>query len=250
MQTEKSQERQKAKEPDSSPTRPGFSAASSRKCFGLLTRRERWGLSLRGWLWLLATLLGCGVTWTVSVYPFLAETHRVDANVLALEGWVHEFGARAAMDEFKKGAYQKIYTTGGPMEGSGPYTSDGNTVASLGASTLRRVGFPADAVQMVPSHVSAKDRTYSSAVALREWLHARHIEVRGVNVVSEGEHARRTRLLFQKAFGNDVPVGIISATNPDYDPKRWWYGSEGVRETLGETIAYLYAKLIFRPATP
>ncbi len=223
------------------------SASRSRKFFGLLTRSQRWGLSMRGWLFLLILLPGGIASWMVLIYPFLALTNRVDANILVAEGWVHEFGALAALQEFKSGAYRQAYTTGGPMEGTGAYTSDGNTVASLGAAMLQRVGFPPDAVQMAPSHVSGRDRTYSSALALRELLRARHIPVRGVNVVSEGAHARRTHLLFQEAFGNDVPVGVISATNPDYDARRWWRYSESVRETLGDSIAYLYVKLFFYP---
>jgi uncharacterized SAM-binding protein YcdF (DUF218 family) len=251
MQTGKSQARQEVGGAGGSPLKPQSSVPSQRKCFGLCTRKERWGLSLGGWLLLLGILLACGGAWVVLVYPFLAETDRVDANILVAEGWIHEFGALAASHEFKNGAYQKIYTTGGPMEGTGSvYTSDGNTVASLGASMLRNVGLPADAVQMTPSHVAGRDRTYSSAVALRDWLRARHIEVRGVNVISEGAHARRTRLLFQEAFGDQVPVGVISATSPDFNPKRWWHYSEGVRETIGETIAYLYAKLCFHPPAP
>jgi hypothetical protein len=58
------------------------------------------------------------------------------------------------------------------------------------------------------------------------------------NVVTEDAHARRTRLLFQKAFGHGVRVGIISIPNRDYDAKHWWRSSEGVREVIGEAIAY------------
>jgi uncharacterized SAM-binding protein YcdF (DUF218 family) len=247
MHAEKSQPPREVQAMAGSPSMSGAGATPSQKCFGLLSRKERWGLSWRGWLLLLGILLGCGAAWMVTIYPFLAQTRRVDANVLAMEGWVHDFGALAAIEEFKSGAYQKIYTTGGPVEGSGPYTSDWNTTASVGASLLTKLGAPSAIVQMAASHVSDRDRTYSSAVALREWLRANQIDVRGVNVVTEGAHARRTLLLFQEAFG-DVPVGVISARNPDFDPKKWWRCSEGVRETLGETIAYLYAKFIFHPS--
>jgi hypothetical protein len=49
----------------------------------------------------------------------------------------------------------------------------------------------------------------------------------------------------QRAFGRGVTVGIISIQNPDYDPKHWWRYSEGVRDVLGESIAYVYAKFLF-----
>ena len=59
---------------------------------------------------------------------------------------------------------------------------------------------------------------------------------------------RRTHLLFQKAFGNNVAVGVIAVPNPDYDARRWWRYSDGVRDLIGESIAYIYAKsiLLFR----
>jgi uncharacterized SAM-binding protein YcdF (DUF218 family) len=183
----------------------------------------------------------------LSVHPFLAITHRVDAPVLVVEGWVPEYAIRAAAEEFKAGGYQRIYTTGGPVEGSGGYTNDYNTAASLGAGRLRKVGVPEASLQMVPSRVMSRDRTYSSAVALRDWLREHHAAVASINVLTEDVHARRTRLLFQKAFGEEVTVGIIAVASPDYEPKRWWRYSEGVREVIGESIAYLYARFLFVP---
>ena len=96
---------------------------------------------------------------------------------------------------------------------------------------------------MVPSHVMGRDRTYSAAVALRDWFHEHHVALRSFNVLTEDAHARRTRLLFEQAFGPTVKVGIISVPNPDYAPRRWWLYSEGVREVIGETIAYCYARI-------
>jgi len=74
--------------------------------------------------------------------------------------------------------------------------------------------------------------------------------LRSFDVVTQDAHARRTRLLFQKAFGNGVSVGIISIPNPDYDAKRWWRYSEGVREVIGEGIAYIYARFFFYRSEP
>jgi uncharacterized SAM-binding protein YcdF (DUF218 family) len=65
------------------------------------------------------------------------------------------------------------------------------------------------------------------------------VSVRSINIVTEATHAHRTRLLFQKALGKHVQVGIIAVPNPDYDKRRWWWYSEGVRDVLGESIASL-----------
>jgi len=105
-------------------------------------------------------------------------------------------------------------------------------------------------VQMVPSHVSGRDRTYSSALALREYFQTNGLAVKSFNVLTEDVHARRTWMLFQKAFGKETAVGIISVPDPDYDPAHWWRYSEGVREILGESIAWLYAEFLFHPEPP
>jgi uncharacterized SAM-binding protein YcdF (DUF218 family) len=220
------------------------------KMFGLFTRRERWGLTARGWLVLLALPLLAFVVWVLNVQPFLAPTRRAETKILVVEGWVHEYGIRAAAAEFQAGHYKKIYTTGGPIAGTDGATNDFNTSASVAAERLLRAGVPAEFVQMVPSHVVGRDRTYSSAAALRDWFHAHNVASPGINVLTEDVHARRTRLLFQSAFGRETAVGIIAVPNPDYDPKRWWRYSEGVREVLGESIAYLYAEFLFHPGKP
>lgn len=195
-------------------------------------------------------LAGLVVAWLLlmNIQPFLARTQRVDAKILVVEGWIHEYAIRAAAEEFQSGHHHKIYTTGGPVVGAGGYSNDFNTSASVGADLLKKVGVPDESIQMVASHVAGRDRTYSSAVALRNWFREHGETVTSLNVLTEDAHARRTQLLFQKAFGADVTVGIISIPNPDYDAKHWWCYSEGVRDVLGESIAYLYARIVFHPA--
>ena len=217
------------------------------KLWGMLDRKERWGLSFRGKLAVAASALATGWFIFIWIQPFLAVTQRVDSRFLVVEGWVHEFTFEAAVKEFNTGSYERVFTTGGPMEGQGGYISDSHTYASLGASSLRTDGIPEESLQMAPSRVMARDRTYGSAVALRDWLREHQVSVPSINVVTEGAHARRTWLLFQAAFGKNVKVGIISVPSPDYDPNRWWHYSEGVREIIDEIIAWIYAKFLFWP---
>lgn len=221
---------------------------SNGKIFGLVTRRERWGLSWRGWLALALFFLLAGIFLLLNVQPFLAPTRRQETKILVVEGWVRPYAILAAVREAEAGHYEKIYTTGGPVVGTGGYSNDYNTSASVGAELLVKTGLPEKLVQMVPSHIAGRDRTYSSAVALREWFHAHGLAVKSFNVLTEDVHARRTQLLFQKAFGGETAVGIVSVADPDYDAAHWWRYSEGVRQILGESIAYLYAKILFHPA--
>jgi uncharacterized SAM-binding protein YcdF (DUF218 family) len=215
-----------------------------------VNRKERWGLSWRGRLLVLLLLVGLTAWCVFGIYPFLAVTQRVDPDALVVEGWIQEYAIRAAIAEFNAGHYQRIFTTGGPVSGSGGYTNDYNTSANLAAGRLRAAGFPPELIQTVPSRVSARDRTYGAALALRRWLDEHHVTVHAINVVTVDVHARRSHLLFQKAFGPGVKVGIIAVPSPDYDAKQWWRYSEGVKEVISEAAAYMYAKLLFYPSEP
>jgi glycosyltransferase involved in cell wall biosynthesis len=217
---------------------------------GMFERKERWGLSGRGWLILLIAIAVLGRVWMLNVHAFLAPTRRVDTKILVVEGWVHDYVLRAAMTEFQNGHYEKIYTTGGPIIGSDGAINDFNTSASVGAELLVKFGMRPDQVQMVPSHVSGRDRTYNSALALKSWFAEHHQPLDCINLLTEDAHARRSHLLFAEAIGADVDVGIIAIPDPDYQPNRWWHYSEGVREILGESISYLYARFLFYPEPP
>jgi len=227
---------------------PLAQAPPVRAMWGVFNRKERWSLSGRGWLILVSSVLLVGVLTLKGVYPFLAVTHRANANILVFEGWIHEYGVRAAVKEFRSNHYEHVFATGGPVAGSGGYINDFCTSASVGAELLKKWGLPDERLQMVPSRVMDRDRTYGSAVALRKWFREHNTPVFGINVVTEDVHARRTRLLFQKALGDKVSVGVIAIQNPDYDARRWWRYSTGLKEVVSEVAAYVYARLLFYPS--
>ena len=224
-------------------TRSRMTSAGNRsqKLWGIVRLKERWGLSWHGRLLVTLVVLLAAYAFVLNVHPFLAVTHRVNAKVLVIEGWVDEYAMRAGASEFTTGNYAHIIATGGPLPGSGGYTNDHDTFASVGARRLKAAGVADDSVLMVPSHVIGRDRTYNAAIALRMWCRDHNMPLASLNVMTEDAHARRTRLLYQRALGNDVSVGVISIPNPDYDPKRWWQYSEGVRDVIDESVAYLYA---------
>jgi uncharacterized SAM-binding protein YcdF (DUF218 family) len=223
-------------------------ATPARAMWGVFDRKERWSLSWRGRLIVASAVLLVGALVFKGVYPFLATTDRVNANILVVEGWIHEYGIRAAVKEFQSNHYEHVFATGGPVVGSGGYINDFYTSASVGAELLKKWGLPDERLQMVPSRVMDRDRTYGSAVALRNWFRDHNMAVSSIDVVTEDLHARRTRLLFQKALGDKVAVGVIAIPNPDYDAKRWWRYSAGLKEVVSEAAAYAYARLLFYPS--
>jgi uncharacterized SAM-binding protein YcdF (DUF218 family) len=226
------------------------SSQPRKKLWGIVTRRERWGLSWRGYVVIGIVLALGAAAFLFGVHTFFSITEPVEARLLAVEGWVDAYAIAAAAREFQAKSYERVFTTGGPVHGMGGYTNDYNTAASVGAGRLRAAGVPAHLVQMVPSRINHRDRTYSSALALRVWCDENKVPLTSINVLTEDVHARRTRLLFQKALGKDVRVGIIAVPNPDYDERHWWHYSEGVRAVLGECIAYVYAGFFFHPDAP
>ena len=214
--------------------------------WGLLRRRECLLPTWRGWTLMLivSALLVIGVGG--NLHAFLAITAPVPAEVMVVEGWAPDYAFREAAAEFKRGGYRKVYVTGGSLE-QGSHLSEYQTYATLGAALLARMGLSGDVVQAVPAERVRQDRTHASAVALSVWMRQHNAVPASFNVVSFGAHARRSWVLFAKVFSGTTKVGVISVEDRDYDSKRWWRASQGVRVVLDELIAYGYARLLFSP---
>lgn len=222
-----------------------MSANSSESRFSLFRRRLCPVPTWRGWLALAGLALLTVLAFLRLSHPFLSVTNRVGGELLVVEGWCPDFAFKAAIQEFNSGGRRALLVTGGPLEKGEPL-SEFRTYAELGAATLARLGLATDVVTPVPAPKVRQDRTYTSAVALRRWLAARGPLPAKLDVVSAGAHARRTRLLFQKAFGDATEIGIIAVADERYEPDRWWRSSMGFRTTTGELIGYAYARLLFR----
>jgi len=178
--------------------------------------------------------------------PFLAVHRPIAASVLVIEGWVADHAMREGVREFRRGRYERVYVTGGPLDAGAPL-SEHKTYAELGRKVLLELGVDASAVVSVPAPWVKADRTYASAVALRDWFRKSGNVPETMNLLSVGPHARRSGFLFEAAFGDATRVGVFKVAEVDYDESRWWTTSAGVRSVLDETIAYWYARLFFRP---
>lgn len=218
-----------------------------RRCFGLVVRRSGWFLSFRGWVALLVAVAGLCAALVLSVHPFLAVTERTETPYLVVEGWVPNYALEESITEFRSKPYRKMFTVGGDIL-SGVNVEPADNHADYTVKRLAWLGMKPSLVQAVPSGAHFRDRTYSSALALKQWVDRNDPSVTSFNLVTVGVHARRSRLLFQEAFGEKVRVGIISVEDREYDPKRWWQYSEGVKEVLSEGAGYLYARFFFHPA--
>jgi len=209
----------------------------------LIQRQEVWLPTLQGWaaislsLW---RMLGLAIA---NIHPFLAVTAPIQANILVVEGWLPDYAVEEAIAEYQRGSYEKLITTGTPLS-RGYYLAEYKNFAELTAATFRALGFDSKQLVAVPTPKVEKDRTYTSALTLREWLSASGLQVTGMNLFSWGPHTRRSWLIFRQALAPQVPVGAIAVEPRAYDAQHWWRSSEGVRTVISEVIAYLYARFV------
>ena len=223
-----------------------MSVEENRKWLGLLRRRQCLAPTLLGWAVLLLICATLALVGVHLVCPFLAVNDPQPGGVLVVEGWSPDYALEGALAEFRRHHYEKLYLTGGPIEIGAPL-SEYKTYAELAAATLLKLGMSTNDVQAVPAPFVVQDRTYSSAIVLKKWLHEHELAPAKFNLITVGPHARRSRLLFEKALGKSATVGVLAMPARGYDPNRWWRSSQGVRTVIGEALAHLYARLIFRP---
>lgn len=211
-----------------------------------LRRREAWCLTWRGWLSFFGLAFAFGFLGLHTIHPFLAVTARVKPQVLVIEGWIPDYALVEGWTEFRERGYTTVLTVGGPFR-SGVKLEPDDNYGELAAYKLRKMFGAQIPVQAVKCPPTRRDRTFTSALAIKAWLADHGQTGRTVTVATLGPHARRSRLLFEIAFGESAQIGIVSLTNQEYDERRWWHYSEGVKEVVSEGVAYLYARLFFYP---
>ncbi len=221
-----------------------MSDPDGQKCWGLLRRRVCVIPTWRGWLALLGLLTVAGVAFVRVLHPLLTVNQPILADFLIVEGWGPDFVMKASIVEFHRGGYHQMIVTGGSLEKGSPLMQY-RTTADLGAETIRALGLTTN-VLALPAPEVRKDRTYTSALVLKRWFHQQGLSPVRFNVLTIGPHARRTRMMFQKAFGNEAEIGIIAVPDERYDEQHWWASSQGVRATIDELVAYVYAVTLFR----
>ena len=207
-------------------------------------RREVWQLTWRARLLLLALLFAVVTPLVRGLGNFLAVSEPVQGRYLVVEGWMPAFAYQYAREVYGRGHYQRVISAGAIPDFA---LSNGRPREFAAVGSLEAAGIPRSVIVEALGAPVHQDRTYHSAINVRRWLASQGITSASVDVVTLGPHARRSRLLFEKALGTGVRVGVLAAPDPRVDLAHWWRTSEGVRSVLGETIAYVYARLFFDP---
>ena len=185
--------------------------------------------------------------WFTYGESYLAETHRSQADILVVEGWIGRKGISAAVQEFERGGYRYIVASGGLT--SGLWEGEPESYAQMAASEMMRLGVPQEEIVVATSGNTEKHRTFKSAVAVWRTLRDAGIKPKALNVFTFGPHARRSALVFAKVNAGVAKVGVIAWVPPDYQHERWWHSSERAKQLLEETIGYIY-EVLFNSGRP
>jgi hypothetical protein len=215
----------------------------------LFRRRTIWWPTAWGWAVLLvvvALLAFLGLRHAASLLAVDAPARGADglgARLLVVEGWLDANALDQAVARARSGRYERVLTAGGPLDGW-IETPRFATFAERSADYLQRHGLP---VTAVPSPASQRERSFASAVAVRDWLAAAGRGGEAVDVFSAGVHARRSREIYRLAFGSDVEVGILAARPTGYEIDNWWTTSAGAKSVLDEAVSLAWTACCFWP---
>jgi hypothetical protein len=221
----------------------------------LFRRRQVWLPTLGG------ALLLIGLAGTVLVALALAANGLLapqapargpdgrGARTLVVEGWLGAYELAQVATAIRGGRYERVLTTGGPLDLVGE-DAGATTYAARAAAWLRARGLGDVPVVAVPAPASARDRTYVTALMVRDWARQSGLALDAIDLYSVGVHARRSRWLYRLALGPGVEVGVLAAAPGSFDTERWWASSAGAKAVIGEVVGLAWTACCFWPPAP
>lgn len=211
-----------------------------------IKKKKCWQPTFAGWLILLFALAILFRLWMGTVAEYLSKDEPVKAKVLVVEGWIGDEALSKAVQYYKKNHYQHLVVTGLPITFRKDFLHFKNTAAAAVAQ-LKKDGFKDTIFQAVIPSTVVIDRTYNTAIATRLLFDQHPNWGKHLMIFSVGVHARRSLLMFKRAFGRQYKIGIVAAPDPTFDQQHWWRSSKGFRNVSNEFVAYLYVWAFFHP---
>ncbi len=209
-----------------------------RKKLACFERRTVWWPTPFGWCCLVLAPLAVLAIWGLSGESILASTKRVNADTLIVEAWIGLESLPFVKEEFERGGYKRLVVTGG-LTGQ-KWSKERWSLTDAAYRELSQIGFPKEKLILAPSRDVENQRTYEMALAARRAMSNYTNNLSGINIVTRGAHARRTKAVYRKVFGSGVAVGAI-AWRPDVSHGlAWWKSSTRSKELLDETFGYAF----------
>lgn len=194
-------------------------------------------------LFILAVLI---YIYATNIHKFLIRNRPIETKLLVVEGWIPDYALDAALKEFETNKYDYLITTGMRLQ-SLEATPQYDTEAQRAMFILKEKGMKRDKIRAVSSKYVLSDKSYNSAKTLHLWMLNHIPEQKSFNIFTCGPHSRRSLASFEKAFGKDYNIGIITALKPGYEPEHWYKTFDGFKSMLEETAAWVYVRLFFYP---
>lgn len=167
-----------------------------------------------------------------------------NAEVLVVEGWVHNGTLKYVKDEFSKGSYKYILVSGmenGTVQGQVKKRIDSD--ASSVAQELIDMGIEPSKVKVSACNSTSMHRTFSMAVAAKKWLSMNDPSIKRINICTAWSHGRKTWCAYQRVFGDNIRVGILTYPKRQTPISQWFLKRGGLRYQLYSLAGYIYVTL-------
>ena len=176
---------------------------------------------------------------------YLAITQPEYGQYLVVEGWQDEHSLKQALTLFQDNQYELLITTGGPD--TRHIVPKYKTYAEQSAAFLLKQGLDSKKLFVIATPASAQNRTFLSAVFVREWFESQNIDNASLDIVSNAVHARRTLTLYKMAFTSNTQIGIYASEPSGYSLSKWWETSDGAKSVLTEMAGIMWVTCCFNP---
>jgi len=211
----------------------------------LIKKQHIWLPTPLGLIIITLVLLSSSVFILKNLAHYLAQQQSIKAPILIVEGWISDLALKEVIKHYKTADYKMIITTGGLIKTRN--STKHKTYAGSAAAYLRNNGLNSINIKSLPTPESAQNRTFLSAVIVRDWLQKQNIKTKQINLYSQGVHARRTKTLYEMAFGKQYRIGINAAKTKEYKLDNWWKSSTGAKYVITEMIGLIWVKCCFYP---
>jgi DUF218 domain len=159
--------------------------------------------------------------------------------LLVVEGWAPDNVIEEAAALYRGGGYSKIASTGGPITGM-EHLFQTDSYARFGASRLIERGVPAEGIIVAAAVSVDRRRTQRSALDLKMELKNHDGLPQVINILTHCVHARRSRMIFQRVFGDEVQVGVRGVVSEAFTAENWWKSSAGLKSVPLEIVSLIY----------